>query len=28
MGLKLYGDQRYRMHNVVGVYIPADIDGE
>ena len=28
MGLKLYGDQNNRMHNVVGVYIPEGIDGE
>ncbi len=28
MGLKLYGDQSYRMTNVVGVYIPAEVQGE
>jgi (S)-ureidoglycine---glyoxylate transaminase len=28
MNLKLYGDQRYRMHNVVGVYIPDGVPGE
>lgn len=28
MGLELYGDQRYRMNNVVGVYIPKGVDGE
>ena len=28
MNLELYGDQRYRMHNVVGVYIPAGIGGD
>jgi len=28
MGLKLYGDQRYRMTNVVGVYIPDAVNGE
>ena len=27
MGLKLYGDQKHRMHNVVGVYIPESVDG-
>jgi (S)-ureidoglycine-glyoxylate aminotransferase len=28
MGLGLYGDQRHRMSNVVGVVIPEDIEGE
>lgn len=28
MGLKLFGNQAYRMHNVVGVYIPDVVDGE
>lgn len=28
MNLKLYGDQRHRMHNVVGVYIPEGVQGE
>ena len=28
MNLQLYGDQRHRMHNVVGVYIPEGIPGE
>ncbi|HEY7776485.1 MAG TPA: alanine--glyoxylate aminotransferase family protein [Kineobactrum sp.] len=28
MNLRLYGDQRHRMHNVVGVYIPDDVAGE
>lgn len=28
MGLKLYGDQRYKMPNVTGVVIPDGIDGE
>ncbi|MBB3062880.1 pyridoxal-phosphate-dependent aminotransferase family protein [Microbulbifer rhizosphaerae] len=28
MGLKLFGDQHYRMNNVVGVYIPEGADGE
>lgn len=28
MGLKLYGEQKYRMNNVVGVYIPDGVDGE
>ena len=28
MGLKLYGDQRHRMHNVVGVYIPEGVHGD
>ena len=28
MNLKLYGDQRYRMHNVVGVYIPDGVAGD
>ncbi len=28
MGLKLFGNQAYRMNNVVGVYIPDNIDGE
>ncbi len=28
MHLKLYGDLRHRMHNVVGVYIPEGIPGD
>lgn len=28
MDLKLFGDQEYRMNNVVGVYIPQEVDGE
>lgn len=28
MDLKLYGDQRHRMNNVVGVYIPEGIPGD
>ena len=28
MGLTLFGNQKYRMNNVVGVYIPDNIDGE
>jgi (S)-ureidoglycine-glyoxylate aminotransferase len=28
LGLKLFGDQSVRMNNVVGVYIPAGIDGD
>ena len=28
MGLTLFGDSRYRMNNVVGVYIPEGVDGE
>ncbi|WP_218309486.1 pyridoxal-phosphate-dependent aminotransferase family protein [Alteromonas antoniana] len=28
MGLTPFGDLRYKMHNVVGVYIPDNIDGE
>ena len=28
MGLKLFGDSRHRMNNVVGVYIPEGVDGE
>ncbi|WP_274137304.1 pyridoxal-phosphate-dependent aminotransferase family protein [Photobacterium pectinilyticum] len=28
MGLKLFGNQKYKMNNVVGVYIPQHIDGE
>jgi (S)-ureidoglycine-glyoxylate aminotransferase len=28
LNLQLYGDQRFRMHNVVGVYIPEGIPGE
>ena len=28
MGLKLYGDEKNRMHNVTGVFIPKNIDGE
>ena len=27
MGLTLYGDQRHRMHNVVGVHIPEGVAG-
>lgn len=28
MGLKLFGDQAHRMHNVVGIYIPEGVEGE
>lgn len=28
LGLTLFGDQRYRMNNVVGIEIPAGIDGD
>lgn len=28
MGLKVYGDDRYRMSNVTGVHIPEGLDGE
>lgn len=28
MGLKVFGDQRYKMPNVTGVYIPDGIDGD
>lgn len=28
MGLKLFGNQQYKMNNVVGVYIPENVDGE
>ncbi|WEM44616.1 alanine--glyoxylate aminotransferase family protein (plasmid) [Photobacterium sp. DA100] len=28
MGLRLFGDQDYKMNNVVGVYIPDLVDGE
>src|SRR5262245_7074416 len=28
MGLKLFGDQKHKMANVTGVYIPQGIDGE
>ena len=28
MGLKLFGDQKHKMANVTGVYIPAGVDGE
>ena len=28
MGLKLFGNQKYKMNNVVGVYIPQQLDGE
>lgn len=28
MGLRLFGNQTYKMNNVVGVYIPDGIDGE
>ncbi|MEI8634082.1 alanine--glyoxylate aminotransferase family protein [Vibrio sp. PP-XX7] len=28
MGLQLFGNQKYKMNNVVGVYIPENIDGE
>ncbi len=28
MGLSVYGDDRYRMTNVTGVYIPNGLDGE
>jgi len=28
MGLKLFGDQRHKMANVTGVYIPQGVDGD
>lgn len=28
MGLKLFGDQRHKMANVTGIYIPEGVDGE
>jgi (S)-ureidoglycine---glyoxylate transaminase len=28
MGLKLFGDQTSRMNNVVGIYIPAEVQGD
>ncbi|WP_413111535.1 pyridoxal-phosphate-dependent aminotransferase family protein [Thaumasiovibrio sp. DFM-14] len=28
MGLRLFGNQNYKMNNVVGVYIPDNVDGE
>ena len=28
MGLKLFGDLEYKMNNVVGVYIPEEVDGD
>jgi (S)-ureidoglycine-glyoxylate aminotransferase len=28
MGLRLFGDQAHRMYNVVGVYIPDQVDGD
>ncbi|MDW6005393.1 pyridoxal-phosphate-dependent aminotransferase family protein [Vibrio mangrovi] len=28
MGLKLFGNQQYKMNNVVGVYIPQQADGD
>ncbi len=28
MGLKLFGNQQYKMNNVVGVYIPENVDGD
>ncbi len=28
MGLELFGNQTYKMNNVVGVYIPANVDGD
>jgi (S)-ureidoglycine-glyoxylate aminotransferase len=28
MGLKLFGDQRHKMANVTGVYIPEGVDGD
>lgn len=28
MGLRLFGDQRYRMNNVVGLYIPEEVNGD
>lgn len=28
MGLKLFGNQQYKMNNVVGVYIPDGVDGD
>ncbi len=27
MGLELFGNQKYKMNNVVGVYIPKEVDG-
>jgi (S)-ureidoglycine-glyoxylate aminotransferase len=27
MGLELFGNQKYKMNNVVGVYIPKELDG-
>ncbi|WP_022882522.1 pyridoxal-phosphate-dependent aminotransferase family protein [Gryllotalpicola ginsengisoli] len=28
LGLRLFGDQQHRMNNVIGVFIPAGVDGE
>ena len=28
MGLQLFGDQEHRMNNVVGVFIPENVDGD
>ncbi len=28
MGLELFGNQAYKMNNVAGVYIPANVDGD
>jgi (S)-ureidoglycine-glyoxylate aminotransferase len=28
MGLKLFGDQKHKMANVTGVYIPDGVDGD
>ncbi|MCI1748668.1 MAG: hypothetical protein LKI24_11600 [Acidipropionibacterium sp.] len=28
LGLELFGDQAYRMNNVIGVKIPSDVDGD
>jgi (S)-ureidoglycine-glyoxylate aminotransferase len=28
MGLELFGNQTYKMNNVVGVYIPANVNGD
>ena len=28
LGLKVFGDIKYKMNNVVGVYIPEEVDGD
>ncbi|GAL12105.1 serine-pyruvate aminotransferase [Vibrio astriarenae] len=28
MGLELFGNQAHKMNNVVGVYIPSEVDGD